>query len=157
MAEKKDVDSTKIAESLVKDDVPKVVYFSQWYSGYPPSQTEQIHSASLSELVRAGQGTAIEPENDKEMYDFPDGRDDGSEPVGVFDLSEPAETFEREAAFKDTLSRDLQKAVEARRRAELEKSSKTSTDVQKAPQNQFSSVSEDSKGSGGTAAASKSQ
>lgn len=155
MSEKKDVDATKVAETLVKDEKPRIVFTSQWYCGYPPSQTEQIHSASLSELVRAGQGTAIEPENDKDMYDFPDGRDDGSQPVGVFEFSEPAETFEREAAFKDALSRDLNKAVEARKRVESEKSNKTSTSTNNASQNQSSGVSADFKGNDGTSVADK--
>lgn len=151
---KKNVDGIKVAENLVKDsNVSHVkVFQSRWATGYPPCITEQIHSASLSEIIRAGTGTALEPEQDKEMYDFPDGKDDGSKPVGVFDLSEPADVFEQEQSFKSDLQKSLSQQIMARKRAETEKASKNITDPEKSSQNQSSSVSEDLKGSGVTTA-----
>lgn len=85
--------------------------------GYPDSVTEQIHSASIAEQIRAGQGSAISPEIEKEAYDFPDGRDDGSLGLGPFDLSEPADVFEREADFKSKLSQSLSAQLRAKRGA----------------------------------------
>lgn len=139
----KNVDGTQIAENLVKapDSSQVVVFKSRWATGYPPCITEQIHSASLSEIIRAGTGTALEPEQDKDMYDFPDGKDDGSKPVGIFELSEPADVYEQEQSFKADLSKSLSEQITARRRAEAEKSSKNTTEAKKTSQNQSSSVS----------------
>ena len=137
------VDGTKIAENLVNDSKSSdvKVFISRWATGYPPCITEQIHSASLSEIIRAGTGTALEPEQDKDMYDFPDGKDDGSKPVGVFELSEPADVYEQEQSFKADLKKSLSEQIKARRRAEAEKASKNTTEAQKTSQNQSSSVS----------------
>lgn len=95
---------------------------------YPPSQTEQIHAASISEQIRAGQGNAETPENSPDEYLFKDGRDTGVDDVPVFgDINEPASRFEQEQKFKQDLSKSLQTQIEARRRAEKESSTKTST------------------------------
>lgn len=119
---------------------------------YPPSQTEQIHAASISEQIRAGQGNAETPENSPGDYLFQDGRDTGIDDVPVFgDITEPASRFEQEQKFKSDLSKSLQTQIEARRRVQKESSTKTSTEPQSS-QNKSSSVSVDSKGSGGTAA-----
>lgn len=139
-----DIDTSKIAKDIVSKISPEnedVLFSSQWAFPYPPCITEQIHKASLSEIIRAGTGTALEPEQDKEMYDFPDGKDDGSKPVGVFDLSEPADVFEQEQAFKSDLQKSLSEQITARKRAELEKASKNINETQKNAQKQSSSVS----------------
>lgn len=141
---KKNVDGTKIAENLVNDSKSSdvKVFISRWATGYPPCITEQIHSASLSEIIRAGTGTALEPEQDKDMYDFPDGKDDGSKPVGVFDLSEPADVYEQEQSFKADLQKSFTEQITARKQAEAEKASKNTTEAKKTSQNQSSSVSD---------------
>lgn len=116
MAEK-DVDMTEVAEEMVKDTGHvTLVYRSPWAMDYPLSVTEQIHHASISEQIRAGQGSALDKELSQQYYDFPDGKDDGSAAVGVFDLSEPAEVFEREQKFKSSLVRELSNQV-ARKKA----------------------------------------
>lgn len=105
---------------------------------YPPSQTEQIHAASISEQIRAGQGNAETPENSPDEYLFKDGRDTGVDDVPVFgDINEPASRFEQEQKFKQDLSKSLQTQIEARRRAEKESSTKTSTKSD-SPQNKAS-------------------
>lgn len=119
---------------------------------YPPSQTEQIHAASISEQIRAGQGNAETPENSLDDYLFKDGRDTGVDDVPVFgDINEPASRFEQEQKFKSDLSKSVQTQIEARRRVQEESSTKTSTEPQSS-QNKPSSVSEDLKGNGGTTA-----
>ena len=140
----KNVDGTKIAENLVTNSQTSdvKVFVSRWATGYPPCITEQIHSASLSEIIRAGTGTALDPEQDKDMYDFPDGKDDGSKPVGVFDLSEPADVFEQEQVFKSDLQKSLNAQITVLKRAEAEKASKNTTEAKKTSQNQSSSVSD---------------
>lgn len=141
----KNVDGTAIAENLVKNSKSSdvKVFISRWATGYPPCITEQVHSASLSEIIRSGTGTALEPEQDKEMYDFPDGKDDGSKPVGVFDLSEPADIYEQEQTFKADLQKSLSEQIAARKRVESEKASKNISDPKKSSLNQSSSVSDD--------------
>ena len=142
MSEKESVDSTKIAEEIVNEQAlvvssfrPTLAVRRYFYlvtngrslhligSGsdfYGVSQTEQIHHASIAEQIRAGQGSAIDSEQDKNYYDFPDGKDDGSDGIGIFDLSEPAEAYEREADFKESLSRSIssQQAEKARQQAD---------------------------------------
>lgn len=119
---------------------------------YPPSQTEQIHAASISEQIRAGQGNAETPENSPGDFLFPNGRDTGVDDVPVFgDINEPASRFEQEQKFKSDLSKSVQTQIEARRRVQKESSTKTSTEPQSS-QNKPSSVSEDLKGNGGTTA-----
>lgn len=85
---------------------------------YPDSLTEQIHSASIAEQIRAGQGNAISTEIEKDAYDFPDGRDDGSLGLGLYDLSEPADVYEREQRFKSDLSSSLREQLRAKRAKE---------------------------------------
>lgn len=105
---------------------------------YPPSQTEQIHAASISEQIRAGQGNAETPENSPDEYLFKDGRDTGVDDVPVFgDINEPASRFEQEQKFKQDLSKSLQTQIEARRLAEKESLSKTPTEPE-SPQNKAS-------------------
>lgn len=112
-----------------------------------PTQTEQIHAASISEQIRSGQGSA-DTEVAKDYYDFPDGKDDGSEGVGVFDMSEPAEAFEREQQFKADLKRDLslQMADRAKKQAsdasKKGSSGKNTTQAQSAAENQSTSASD---------------
>lgn len=150
------VDSTSIAEEILNEQVPSVLSFRPSFSVrrfrslvtnsrseqplvpagsdfYGVSQTEQIHHASIAEQIRAGQGSAIDPEQEKNYYDFPDGKDDGSDGVGIFDLSEPAEAYEREADFKESLFRSIssQQAEKARQQAEKARSEaeKSSSEV----------------------------
>lgn len=100
---------------------------------YPPSQTEQIHAASISEQIRAGQGNAETPENSPDDYLFKDGIDTGVDDVPVFgDITEPASRYEQEQKFKHDLSKSVQKQIEAYRRAEKESSTKTSIDSKSA-------------------------
>ncbi len=121
MAEEKDVDMTKEAQKLVKAEASVVVFRSPWAMDYPTSVTEQIHHASISEQIRAGQGSALDKELSQQYYDFPDGKDDGSAAIGVFDMSEPAEVFEREQQFKSSLSRELSNQMVQRKAADAAK------------------------------------
>lgn len=123
MAEKdvKDVDMTEVAEEMVKDSTVTLVYRSPWAMDYPLSVTEQIHHASISEQIRAGQGSALDKELSQQYYDFPNGKDDGSAAIGVFDLSEPAEVFEREQKFKSSLARELSSQVALKKAADAAK------------------------------------
>lgn len=139
-------DATSIAEEIVSEQVPVVMSFRPCFcvrrfrslvtnsrseqflvpagsDFYGVSQTEQIHHASIADQIRAGQGSAIDPEQDKNYYDFPDGKDDGSDGVGIFDLSEPAEAYEREADFNENLSRSISSQLAEKARSEAEKAS----------------------------------
>lgn len=141
MAEDKTVDEV-IDEVVEKYDSQKfevkTLLFGS-FGSFPPSRTEQIHSASISEQIRAGQGTAIEPENNRDMYDFPDGRDDGSDAIGIFDLSEPADVFERESDFRDNLRALSEAQKQASNASSTASDSKKSNSSQKSSQNQSSS------------------
>lgn len=164
---KKKIDATGIAEEIVREQVPVIRSFRPCFgvrrfdslitngrsvqplvlagsNFYGVSQTEQIHHASIADQIRAGQGSAIDPEQDKNYYDFPDGKDDGSDGVGVFDLSEPAEAFEREADFKDHLSRSISSQLAEKARSEAQDASSDVNPSQSsndAPES-FSSASE---------------
>lgn len=147
MAKEKEVDATKVAESLVSDDSKvSVVYTSKFFMNFPPSVTEQIHHASIAEQIRAGQGSSLDSELSKDYYDFPDGKDDGSRGVGVFELSEPAEVFERETKFNKAISAQYQASIASKK---AEETSNT-TESQKSSQNQSSGVSQGTNESGGT-------
>lgn len=119
---------------------------------FPPSQTEQIHAASISDQIRAGQGNAETPENSPDDYLFKDGTDTGIDDVPVFgDITEPASRFEQEQKFKHDLSKSFQTQIEARRRVQKESLTKTSTDsksaqnkASEAPQSQAPSPDEQS-------------
>lgn len=80
---------------------------------YPDSVTDQTHRASISEQIRQGQGDMDSMDDIRSAFDFPDGKDDGSAGVGVFDLSEPSDAYEAEQSFKKQLARDasLQRAA----------------------------------------------
>lgn len=77
------------------------------------SETEQIHALSLSQQIMRGQGEAKDiDDKDKSLYyDFPDGRDDGRDGVGLYDLSEPAQVFESEHDFKKVLNSELRQSA----------------------------------------------
>lgn len=83
------------------------------FINFQPSFTEQIHSLSLAEQIKRGQGQAQDYTEQEKMnyYDFPDGRDDGRAPVGLYELSEPAYAYEREAEFKRVVGSDLKAQV----------------------------------------------
>lgn len=95
------------------------------------SETEQIHALSLSQQIMRGQGEARDiDEQDKSLYyDFPDGRDDGRDGVGLYDLSEPAQVFESEHEFKKILDSELRQSAlqlqaDKAQKASLEKAQK---------------------------------
>lgn len=113
MAKEKDI-AEEIVDSINdKHDIGEFVLCGPSWTrfAYSSSVTEQIHHASIAEQVRAGQGAVTSPEEDSGYYDFPDGKDDGSDGVGIFDLSEPSEAFEAEASFKRDLGRDVSHQV----------------------------------------------
>lgn len=106
---------------------------------YPPNLTDQTHGLSLAEQLSRGQGDASETLS-KDAYDFPDGRDDGRDAVGVFAYSEPAELYEAEASFKDTLTaRAVAQARQAQADADAAQNkvvSETQKTAQKTAQNE---------------------
>lgn len=106
---------------------------------FSPSVTEQIHSLSLAEQIKRGQGSAqdILDSDKRDYYDFPNGVDDGRKAVGLYELSEPAYAFEREQEFKRVVGMEISEQV-LRRQSEKamknvvqaqEKSSKTNSNV----------------------------
>lgn len=74
---------------------------------YPPSHTDQLHAASLAELVRQGQGTVSE--NELTNFDFSDGRDDGREAHSMYELewADPAERYEAEQRVNAAISAEI--------------------------------------------------
>lgn len=131
MAKDKDI-AEEIVDSINEkhDEGEFVLCGPAWTRfGYSASVTEQIHHASIAEQIRAGQGNMIPPEEDKSYYDFPDGKDDGSDGVGIFDLSEPSEAYEAEVSFKRDLSRDVSRQVYSKtvKKAQASQSEDTSS------------------------------
>lgn len=76
---------------------------------YPPSPTDQTHVLSISEQVRRGQGDAKEPDGND--FDFPDGKDDGSEAHGVFEFAERVDLWLAEQKLSDDLRASFRKQV----------------------------------------------
>ena len=68
---------------------------------FPISVTDQTHALSISEQVR--RGIAQEQEPDESSFDFKDGKDDGSEAVGIFDLSNRVDAWIAEQNLSESL------------------------------------------------------
>ena len=113
-------------------------YFSQKFIDFPPSQTDQTHVLSLSEQVRRGQGDADEP--DKKQFDFPDGKDDGSEAHGIFEFAERADLWLAEQNLSEELRDSFRSQV---LQQQADKAMKES--ISKAQENQTKKVSENAK------------
>lgn len=79
-------------------------------SNYPLSQTDQVHNLSISEQVRRGQGD-LDSELDKSSFDFPDGKDDGSSGVGVFEFSNRVDQWIAEQNLSSELKESFRSQV----------------------------------------------
>lgn len=138
MSDKDLVDSTSVAEELVKDEkittigfaciCPMVrrsslvrgsddwvLYGAERVKVYPPNITDQTHALSIAEQVKVGQAQ-VRNDDFADDYDFKRGeKDDGRDAVGVYEYSEPAERFEAERAvasdIQDGLDAQIQKIV----------------------------------------------
>lgn len=98
---------------------------------YPPSLTDQTHALTLAEQVRRGQGDA--EKLDKNAFDFPDGKDDGSEAHGIFELSERVDRWIAEQNLGDELRQSFRQQILNR---------KVISDVAKATESNASSATE---------------
>ena len=124
------------------------------YLKFPPDITEQVHALSLAEQIRRGQGEAkdIDESDKSKYYDFPDGKDDGRDGVGLYDLSEPADAYEQEQSFAPKFAQEVKNAQlqaeadkaqaktveEAKKRAEMTKLINEVSETQKSSENQSS-------------------
>lgn len=79
---------------------------------YPPNMTDQTHALTLAEQVRRGQGDAEKP--DPDAYDFPDGKDDGSDAHGIFEFSERVDQWIAEQNLSDELRQSFRDQVLSR-------------------------------------------
>lgn len=80
---------------------------------YPPSVTDQLHAASVAQMVRNGQGAVAEDSTDN--FDFVDGKDDGSlEGHSLYETewADPAEQFESMSRIVRGASRAAPQSVE---------------------------------------------
>lgn len=171
MVREKEIDSTEVAEALVKDVKVKVLgnycmspmwrrpslglggdeligYSAERIKDYPPNLTDQTHALSIAEQIKVGQAQ-IRNDDSFDQYDFKPGqKDDGRTAVGVYDFSEPAERFEAERDVAGRIQNDLQRQIARRRATEMEKSTKKSTESEEALQKASgaSSVSKTSEG-----------
>lgn len=76
---------------------------------FPLSVTDQTHALSISEQVR--RGVAQEQEVDKNSFDFKDGKDDGSEAIGIFDLSNRVDAWIAEQNLSEELRSSFRSQV----------------------------------------------
>ena len=76
---------------------------------FPLSQTDQTHALSISEQVR--RGIAQEQEPDESSFDFKDGKDDGSEAIGIFELSNRVDAWIAEQNLSDDLRASFRSQV----------------------------------------------
>lgn len=68
---------------------------------FPLSVTDQTHALSISEQVR--RGIAQEQPADENAFDFKDGKDDGSEAIGIFELSNRVDAWLAEQKLSEDL------------------------------------------------------
>lgn len=92
---------------------------------FPLSVTDQTHALSISEQVR--RGIAQEQEPDESSFDFKDGKDDGSEAIGIFELSNRVDAWIAEQNLSDELrssfrSQVLQQQADKAMKETIEKS-----------------------------------
>lgn len=107
-----------------------VCYDLQKSVDYPPSVTDQTHGLKLSEQIKIG--LAQMRDEVKDEYDFSVGeKDDGREALGMIEWTEPAELSEAEHYNNAEIRRQVELQVEARKRAETEKTSNNTTDSEK--------------------------
>lgn len=104
------------------------------FCNYTESVTDQTHALSIAQQVRRGQGDAEKPE--KAAYDFPDGRDDGSEAHGIFDFAERADAWIAEQNLADDLKKSFRQQVLQQQadKAMKEEALKSSQTLGKGPQ-----------------------
>lgn len=76
---------------------------------FPLSVTDQTHALSISEQVR--RGIAQEQEPDINSFDFRDGKDDGSEAIGIFDLSNHVDAWIAEQTLSENLKSSFRSQV----------------------------------------------
>lgn len=140
MSKTNDIDSTELAETLVKDSGKVQVvdvcltpmfrrtrllyddyapYAAERIISYPPSVTDQTHALSISEQVKVGQAQ-VRQDDIASDYDFKPGEeDDGRSVIGVYDYSEPAERFEAERQNALAIENELKTQVAKRRSDDL--------------------------------------
>lgn len=101
---------------------------------YPPNITDQTHGLSIADQLHRGQGDGTDL--DSSSYDFPDGHDDGRDPISPFAYSEPAEAWEAEQDFKSELSSQArtqalaaQRAADSAQKETIEKAQKTASNA----------------------------
>lgn len=76
---------------------------------FPLSVTDQTHALSISEQVR--RGIAQEQEPDGDSFDFIDGKDDGSQAIGIFELSNRVDAWIAEQNLSDELKNSFRSQV----------------------------------------------
>lgn len=117
-------DSVRQVHGLGRFGISKRVVY-HYPTVYPLSVTDQVHCLSLAEQIKRGQGQMDSPENNKANYTFPDGRDDGSEAVNHWELSEPAVAYEKEIenndSIKSQVKTQLQEQADKAQKASIEK------------------------------------
>lgn len=104
---------------------------------FPLSVTDQTHALSISEQVR--RGIAQEQPADENAFDFKDGKDDGSEAIGIFDLSNRVDAWIAEQNLSESLrdsfrSQVLQLQADKAMKETIDKSktqTQTQTDIDK--------------------------
>lgn len=79
---------------------------------FPDTLTDQTHALTIAEQVRRGQGDADKP--DPNAYDFPDGKDDGSDAHGIFEFSERVDQWIAEQNLSDELRQSFRQQVLSR-------------------------------------------
>lgn len=84
-------------------------YDYQFFTSYPPSLTDQTHALTLAQQVRRGQGDADKP--DPKAFDFPDGKDDGSQAHGIFEFAERVDSWIAEQNLSAELKADFRQQV----------------------------------------------
>lgn len=76
---------------------------------YPVNMTDQTHALSIAEQVRRGLGDAEKP--DPKAFDFPDGKDDGSEAHGIFEFANRVDAWVAEQNLSDELKQSFRSQV----------------------------------------------
>lgn len=98
--------------------VGKVTSVSNWIGiasprkrvAFPPSVTDQLHRATIADMIKQGQGQVEEV--DMNNFEFPDGKDDGKLTArGLSDLewADLSERYESELALRAEIGTALRK------------------------------------------------
>lgn len=76
---------------------------------FPLSVTDQTHALSISDQVR--RGIAQEQEPNENSFDFKDGKDDGSDAIGIFELSNRVDAWIAEQNLSEDLKSSFRHQV----------------------------------------------